>query len=94
MKKRRVFLVEDHPVFRLGLRELLDQEEGWDKLIEAIQKADNIDDQPDFDNLIAQIVGELKDDDSGGGGEGEGGGEDGGEGGGEGEDGGSDDNPG
>lgn len=35
MKKSRIFLVEDHPVFRLGLRELLQQEESFEVCGEA-----------------------------------------------------------
>lgn len=35
MRKRRVLVVEDHPVFRLGLRELLDQEDDLEVCAEA-----------------------------------------------------------
>lgn len=35
MTKRRILVVEDHPIFRLGLRELIDQEEDLEVCAEA-----------------------------------------------------------
>lgn len=51
MRKRRVLVVEDHPIFRLGLRELLDQEEDLEVCAEA----------SDIPEALAELAREVPD---------------------------------